>query len=166
MHYDISVRQSLLRPVAVVVGVLGVFLFSLGLYPLLGFSFFPRTDPGQFLINVKAPSGTRIELTDAYIARVEQDIRKVIPEKDLGMIVSNIGTAPGFSSIYSSNSGPHTAFVQVSLNKKHSKSSFAYMNLVRANCIMICPRCLLISRLADWSTLWSTSVSPPPLMFR
>ena len=131
MHYDISVRASLLRPVAVVVGVLGVFFISLGLYPLLGFSFFPRTDPGQFLINVKAPSGTRIELTDAYIARVEQDIRKVIPEKDLGMIVSNIGTAPGFSSIYSSNSGPHTAFVQVSLNKEHSKSSFEYMDLVR-----------------------------------
>ena len=132
MHYDIAVRHSLLRPVAVVVGVLGVFLVSLGLYPLLGVSFFPRTDPGQFVINVKAPSGTRIELTDQYMARIEQDIRDVIPEKDLHMIVSNIGTAPGFSAIYSPNSGPHTAFIQVSLNERHSKSSFAYMSLVRS----------------------------------
>ena len=132
MHYDVAVRKSLLRPAAIVVGVLGVFLLSLGLYPLLGLSFFPRTDPGQFVINVKAPSGTRIELADEYVAHIEQDIRDVIPKQDLGMIVSNIGTAPGFSAIYSSNSGPHTAFIQVSLTKGHSKSSFAYMSLVRS----------------------------------
>jgi multidrug efflux pump subunit AcrB len=131
-HYDKAVAKSLVRPAATVLGVLGVFLFSLALFPFLGLSFFPRTDPGQFVINVKAPSGTRIELTDQYIAQAEQDIRNVIPEKDLGMIVSNIGMAPGFSSIYSSNSGPHTAFVQVSLNAEHSKSTFAYMSLVRS----------------------------------
>ncbi|MBS1815669.1 MAG: efflux RND transporter permease subunit [Acidobacteria bacterium] len=131
LRYDGAVRKSLLRPVATVLGTLGVFLFSLALFPLMGMSFFPRTDPGQFMVNVKAPSGTRIELTDKYVARVEQDIRSVIPEHDLDMIVSNIGTAPGFSSIYSSNSGQHTAFVQVSLKEGHTKSSFDYMAAVR-----------------------------------
>jgi multidrug efflux pump subunit AcrB len=131
-HYDKAVTKSLLRPGATVLGVLGVFLFSLALFPFLGLSFFPRTDPGQFVINVKAPSGTRIELTDEYVAQAEQEIRNAIPAKDLGMIVSNIGMAPGFSSIYSSNSGPHTAFIQVSLNAEHSKSTFAYMSLVRS----------------------------------
>ncbi|WP_035359156.1 efflux RND transporter permease subunit [Edaphobacter aggregans] len=131
MHYDILIRKSLLRPAAVVLGVVGVFLLSLGLYPFLGLSFFPRTDPGQFVINVKAPTGTRLELTDHYIARVEADIRSVVPEKDLGMIVSNIGITPDFSAIYTSNSGQHTAFVQVSLKKEHSRSSFEYMQRVR-----------------------------------
>ena len=64
MHYDIAVRKTLLRPVATVCVILGVFLLSLCLFPLMGFSFFPRTDPGQFVINVKAPSGTRLEVTD------------------------------------------------------------------------------------------------------
>jgi multidrug efflux pump subunit AcrB len=132
MHYDIAVRKSLLRPVTTVVGIMGAFLFSLALFPLMGMSFFPRTDAGQFVINVKAPSGTRLEVTDQYIARVEQDIRSVIPPKDLQMIVSNIGITPGFESIYTSNSTMNTAFVDVSLNKGHSKSSFEYMNLVRA----------------------------------
>ncbi len=95
MHYDIAVRKSLLRPVATFVGITGAFLLSLCLFPLLGTSFFPRTDAGQFVINVKAPSGTRLEVTDQYIARVEQDIRSVIPPKDLGMIVSNIGINAG-----------------------------------------------------------------------
>jgi multidrug efflux pump subunit AcrB len=132
MHYDIAVRKSLLRPAATVVGVLGIFLFSLSLYPFMGLAFFPRTDPGQFVINVKAPSGTRLELTDQYIAQAEDEIRAVIPAEDLGMIVSNIGITPDFSAIYTSNSGQHTAFIQVSLRKGHKKSSFAYMNLVRA----------------------------------
>ena len=131
-HYDKAVAKGLLRPWATVLGVLGIFLLSLALFPFMGLSFFPRTDPGQFVINVKAPSGTRLELTDKYIARVEDDIRSVVPPEDLGMIVSNIGITPDFSAIYTSNSGQHTAFVQVSLKEGHSKSSFAYMNLVRA----------------------------------
>ena len=41
-------------------------------YPLLGLSFFPRTDAGQFVINLKAPSGTRI---DAHGSRSEASRR-------------------------------------------------------------------------------------------
>lgn len=147
LHYDIAVRKSLLRPVATVVGILGIFLLSLALFPLLGRSFFPRTDPGQFVINIKAPSGTRIEVTDRYIAQVEADIRSVLPAKDLGMIVSNIGITPDFSAIYTSNSGQHTAFVQVSLQKGHSASSFAYMDRVRTK---------LSSDLPELSTYFQT----------
>ncbi len=134
MHYDISASR---RDVAAArvgsswrVGGLSV---ELGALPIHGFAlFFPRTDPSQFVINVKAPSGTRIELTDRYIARAEEDIRSVVPPSDLGMIGLNIGITPDFSAIYTSNSGQHTAFVQVSLKEGHSKSSFAYMNRVRS----------------------------------
>jgi multidrug efflux pump subunit AcrB len=132
MHYDIAVRKSLTRPIATVGAITGAFALSLCLFPLLGTSFFPRTDAGQFVINVKAPSGTRLEVTDQYIDQVERDIRTIIPAKDLHMIVSNIGITSGFESIYTSNSGENTAFVNVALNKGHSRSSFAYMNLVRA----------------------------------
>src|SRR5579875_3015 len=48
------------------------------------------------------------------------------------MSVSNIGITPDFSAIYTSNSGQSTAFVQVSLKEGHKRSSFEYMNLVRA----------------------------------
>src|SRR5262249_1042024 len=130
--YDHTVRLSLLRPMSTILGVAGIFLFSLALYPLLGVSFFPRTDPGQFVINVKAPTGTRIELTNEYIKRVEADIRQVVVPRDLEMIVSNIGLTPDFSAIYTSNSGQHTAFVQVSLKEGHKTGSYEYMRRVRA----------------------------------
>jgi multidrug efflux pump subunit AcrB len=132
MRYDIAVRRSLLRPLATVVGILGICLFSFALYPLLGLGFFPRTDPGQFVISVKAPTGTRLELTNQYVKHVEEDIRQVVPPHDLDMIVSNIGITPDFSSIYTSNSGQHTAFVQVSLKKEHSVGSYEYMRRVRS----------------------------------
>ncbi|HZZ15436.1 MAG TPA: efflux RND transporter permease subunit, partial [Candidatus Sulfotelmatobacter sp.] len=132
MRYDITVRRTLLRPMATVIGILGVCLFSFALYPLMGLGFFPRTDPGQFVINVKAPTGTRIELTNQYVKRVEQDIRQVVSPNDLDMIVSNIGITPDFSAIYTSNSGQHTAFVQVSLKKDHAVGSYEYMRRVRA----------------------------------
>jgi multidrug efflux pump subunit AcrB len=130
--YDTAVGRALARPKTTVAVILGFCVLSLALYPLLGVAFFPRTDPGQFVINIKAPTGTRLELTDQYIARVEADIRQVVPERDLGMIVSNIGITPDFSAMYTSNSGQHTAFVQVSLKKEHEVGSYEYMKRVRA----------------------------------
>ena len=131
-QYDRTLAVAIFRPVATVAGLMGVFLLSLALYPLLGVSFFPRTDPGQFLINLKAAPGTRLERTEQYIARVEAEIRQVVPPDELGMIVSNIGVTPGFSSIYTSNSGQNTAFVQASLKENHKVGSYEYMNRVRA----------------------------------
>ena len=109
------------------VGILGSFFFSLALFPLLGCRFFPRTDPGQFVINIKAPTGTRLELTDQYIKRWKTTSARWSRRSDLGMIVSNIGITPDFSAIYTSNSGQHTAFVQVSLKEDHKLGSYEYM---------------------------------------
>jgi multidrug efflux pump subunit AcrB len=107
------------------------FAASLALFPLLGLSFFPRTDAGMFVINIKAPSGTRISVTETEVAKVETLIRQIIPESDLGVILSNIGVTPGFSSIYTSNSAQHTAFVQVGLKDDHKVGSYEYMARVK-----------------------------------
>ena len=129
--YEASLARALLRPAATVLGITGIFVLSLGLYPFVGKSYFPRTDPGQFVINLKAPTGTRLELTDDLVVQVEHIVREVVPARELAILVSNIGTTPGFSSIYTPNSGPHTAFVQVGLTDSRSRSSFRYMDLVR-----------------------------------
>ena len=82
-RYEGVLKIGLLRPVALVLGISGVFILSLGLYPLIGQAYFPRTDPGQFVISVKAPSGTRLELTDQLIGQVEDIVRQIVPQKDL-----------------------------------------------------------------------------------
>src|SRR5262249_3352578 len=55
----------------------------------------------------------------------------VVSPRDLELIVANIGVQPGFSSIYTSNAGPHTATVQVALKENHRVASYEYMALVR-----------------------------------
>jgi hydrophobic/amphiphilic exporter-1 (mainly G- bacteria), HAE1 family len=129
--YDRTLSKALLRPLATLSGLVGVSLLCFSLYPFLGVAFFPRTDPGQFVINVKAPSGTRVELTEGYVKQVEDIIRQVVPPSDLSMIVSNIGVTPDFSAIYTPNSAPHTAFVQASLKEGHKVGSYEYMRRVR-----------------------------------
>src|SRR5439155_15474287 len=113
--YDWLVEIILRRPGLTLVSFGVVFVMSLGLFPMIGLSFFPRTDAGQFVINLKAPTGTRLAVTEGEVAKVEDLVRHVVSPEDLSMVVSNIGSTPGFSSIYTPNSAMHTAFVQVSL---------------------------------------------------
>ena len=54
-----------------------------------------------------------------------------LPPRTSTLIVSNIGSTPGFSSMYTPNSASHTAFVQVSLNEDHRVGSYEYMDRVR-----------------------------------
>src|SRR5580704_17695717 len=104
---------------------------SLLLFPLLNLGYFPRTDAGQFVMNVKLPSGTRIGVTEQEVAKLEALVRQVIPAEDLDMILSNIGSTADYSAMYTSNSAMHTATVQVSLKEGHKVSSFAYIDRVR-----------------------------------
>ena len=129
--YEHWVRRAVQRPGLTVLVLSGVFVASLAIYPLLGLAFFPKTDAGQFTINLKVPTGTRIEVTDQYVAKVEDLIRKAMEGNDLRRIVSNIGVVPDFSSLYTTNSGPYTATVQVQLNPSHRLSSFEYMDRVQ-----------------------------------
>jgi hydrophobic/amphiphilic exporter-1 (mainly G- bacteria), HAE1 family len=131
-RYEKAVTRVLDKPGRTVVYILGGIVLATAIaFPFVGRAYFPRTDPGQFVINLKAPTGTRLEVTDKYIARVEEDVRAVIPRSDLEMIVSNIGITPDISSIYTSNSAMHTAFVQINLKEGHATGSYEYMERLR-----------------------------------
>jgi multidrug efflux pump subunit AcrB len=129
--YDRWIAGVLRWPGLVLVGLGCLFVISLAIYPRLGFSFFPRTDAGQFTISLKAPTGTRIEVTNQLIEQVEQLVRKIIPPEELKIIVSNIGATADISALYTTNSAPHTSTVQVNLADGHKVGSYEYMDRVR-----------------------------------
>ena len=131
-RYEALAYQVLRRPGVTAAILLGAtFLVLIVLTPILGRAYFPRTDPGQFMINLKMPSGTRIEESDRYVARVEDEIRKIVKPGDLDMIVSNIGVTPDLSAIYTPNASMDTAFVQVNLKEDHAVGSYKYIDRVR-----------------------------------
>ena len=130
--YERLAKRAMGRPGLTAAAILvGVVLVLAVTSPFLGRAYFPRTDPGQFVIDVRMPSGTRLEVSNDYIAKVENVIRGVVRPADLDMIVSNIGVYPDLSAIYTTNASMDTAFVQVSLKENHSIGSYVYMQDVR-----------------------------------
>ena len=129
--YERWVRRAVVRPGWTVLALAGVFLLSLAIFPLLDVAFFPRTDAGQFTINMKVPTGTRIEVTEQYVKKVEDLIHRLVSPHDFKMVVSNIGVVDDFTALYTDNAGEYTSTVQVALNDDHETSSFEYMARVR-----------------------------------
>ena len=129
--YERLVRRALRFPALTIVLLLSLFVASLALYPFLGLAFFPRTDAGQFTINLKVPTGSRIENAEQYVSKVEDLIRHVVDPPDFQMVVSNIGIVPDFSALYTTNAGPYTATIQVELKDSHKVGSFEYMARLR-----------------------------------
>jgi multidrug efflux pump subunit AcrB len=130
--YDRLVARVLETPRAMLGIFAIVFVLSLLLFPLLGLSFFPRTDAGQFVVTFKAPSGTKLGDTEQEAAKIEAIVRRIVPSHDLGMTVTNIGVDPGFSALFSPNSATHTGFTQVALSPDHRTSSFRYIDEVKS----------------------------------
>jgi HAE1 family hydrophobic/amphiphilic exporter-1 len=130
-RFDQMQNITLSRPGRTVLFIFCFVLLGCFVAPFMGLSYFPRTDPGQFVINLKAPTGTRIEVTEEEVAKVENIIRKIVEPRDLRLIVSNLGITADFSAMFTSNSASHTAFVQVSLQDDHKIGSFEYMERVR-----------------------------------
>jgi multidrug efflux pump subunit AcrB len=131
-YYEKQVTRALENPARTATFIMGAIVLLIAvLYPFVGQAYFPRTDPGQFVVQIKAPSGTRLEVTDKYMGQVEADIESVIPKGELKMIVSNIGITADLSAIYTTNSAMHTAFVQVNLAEDHKVGSYEYMERVR-----------------------------------
>ncbi|WP_263372139.1 efflux RND transporter permease subunit [Granulicella cerasi] len=130
-RYDSLVNKVLEAPKLVLGVFAAVFLLSLCLFPLLGLSFFPRTDAGQFVINFKAPSGTKLTATEAEAAKIEGIVRGIVSKHDLALTVSNLGVDPGFSALFTQNAAMHTGFTQVALSEDHKVSSYTYIDEVK-----------------------------------
>jgi hydrophobic/amphiphilic exporter-1 (mainly G- bacteria), HAE1 family len=129
--YERQLERALDHKLIVIGFLTAAFIGSLAVFPLLGTQLFPTTDAGKFTINIRAPLGSRLEVTEDLSREVEKVIRQVIPPHDLEMVVANLGLAPSISAIYSNNSGEDTGQILVSLKPGHERSTFFYMDQLR-----------------------------------
>lgn len=130
--YEHTLRVGL-RFKAVVLGLALVALVVVAvlLVPRLRTEFFPKIDAGNFTMLVSAPEGSRIEKTSAIVGAIEDIIRRVVPKEDLDEVVANIGMYYGDAGRFAPNTGPHTAFVLVSLVTGHKGHSNDYIAELR-----------------------------------
>jgi CzcA family heavy metal efflux pump len=84
-------ERLLSRQAAFVTAFLAVCVSAGLLVPWLGENFFPVSDNGQFILHLRAKTGTRIEETARLADLVETAIRREIPPEELDNIIDNIG---------------------------------------------------------------------------
>jgi multidrug efflux pump subunit AcrB len=125
-----SYRNTLawaLSQAGVTVAAFGVLIVvSALLFPLLGRDFFPQVDAGQMRLHVRAPAGTRLEKTQQDFAEVEAQIRKLVGNDQIDVMLDNIGLPYSGINIALSDSatvGPMDGEILISLNKKHSPTA-------------------------------------------
>jgi multidrug efflux pump subunit AcrB len=115
-------RSRLIVPVAAVL-ILGL---GATMLVFVGRDFFPFIDGGQIQLHVRAPAGTRIEVTEKTFQEVEDRIREIIPEKDRALIVDNIGLpARAYNLAFADGStiGANDGTILVSLKEGHSPTT-------------------------------------------
>jgi multidrug efflux pump subunit AcrB len=101
---------------------LGFCVLSCTLVFILGRDFFPSVDGGQIRLHMRLPTGSRIEETARVADEVEGVIRTLVPARDLGTVLDNLGIpVSGINNSYS-NAGTFSSLdgeIQISLNDGH-----------------------------------------------
>jgi multidrug efflux pump subunit AcrB len=102
--------------------------------PSIGTDFFPSTDAGLMKLHFRAPSGSRIEFTDALVAQVEDHIRAIVPAAELGTINSMIGVPQPLNLAFTptDNTSSMDAEILISLKPGHLPTE-GYVRKIRAD---------------------------------
>ncbi len=151
-RYTKSLSWSLQNKVATVLCFILIFLTSALILPSIGEDFFPAVDAGQLRLHVRAPSGTRIEVTEEIFGKVEDEIRKVIPQNEISQIIDNIGIP---SSAYNLAFGDlatvasYDGEILVALTEKRSHGTPFYVEKLRNHLNKTFPHLLFYFQPAD-----------------
>ena len=114
-------RRIIAPLIAVLVLTLGAFMLR-----YVGRDFFPAIDAGQIMLHMRASPATRIEVTEQIFQNVENKIREVIPERDLDLIVDNIGLpqiAYNYAFADGTTIGVNDGVILISLKEGHAPTA-------------------------------------------
>ena len=93
------------------------------LVPSLGMDFFPQVDAGQMRLHVRTPSGTKLEDAQSSFASVEREIRRIVGDDQIDVMIDNIGLPYSGINIALSDTatvGPMDGEILISLKEKHT----------------------------------------------
>ncbi len=119
-----SYQKTLTRLLFVRPAVFTVFAtvacLSILIYPLLGQELFPAGNPSTFQLRVKAPTGTRFEVTEQITKEILGYISQEAKADNVEISIGYVGTQPpsyAISNIYMWTSGPEEAILMVQLKE-------------------------------------------------
>ncbi|HZC94902.1 MAG TPA: efflux RND transporter permease subunit, partial [Bradyrhizobium sp.] len=121
-YYQAFLTAVLNRRATFICAFLGACVSTFLLVPWLGQDFFPSSDSGQFILHLRAKSGTRIEETARLVDLVEASIRREIPATEIDSVLDDIGlpySGINFMHATSGLIGAGDADIMVSLKENH-----------------------------------------------
>jgi multidrug efflux pump subunit AcrB len=142
-------RRAIVPIVAALVLALGAVMFV-----FVGRDFYPAIDGGMIQLHVRAPPGTRIEVTEQIFQAVEDKIRQVIPKKDLDLIVDNFGVpARAYNWAFADGTtiAVNDGVIMVSLKEGHAPTA-DYVRKLREALPAAFPEDLFYFQPADMAT--------------
>ncbi|MFH1197721.1 MAG: efflux RND transporter permease subunit [bacterium] len=106
--YRPALNFSLQKPKLIMLIAILIFLGSLSLFPLIGVSFFPKSDKPQFVIDIEMPQGTSLDKTN----EVTKNIESILSRKE-------------FVRNYAANIGKGNPRIYYNLPTKNERSNYA-----------------------------------------
>jgi len=124
--YQVLLTRLVFARKIFVPGFLAVCACGFLLVPFLGQDFFPSTDSGEFILHMRAKTGTRIEETARLADQVETAIRKAIPNGQINNILDNLGLPYSpYNTMHLTSGivGAEDGDILVSLNEHHGPTA-------------------------------------------
>ncbi|OFW38614.1 MAG: hypothetical protein A3F70_05520 [Acidobacteria bacterium RIFCSPLOWO2_12_FULL_67_14] len=106
LHVALAHRPIVIGGAAASVVVAGL------LYPLLSTELLPQTDEGEVNVNAELAVGTRLELTEAVLLRLEEMVREYVPEAETLITSGGSGGGGGFGGF---GGGTHRGAINIRL---------------------------------------------------
>lgn len=129
-----------------------IFVSAFLVFPFIGRNFFPSVDANLIRLHVKAATGTRLEVTEEIFGSVEKEIKKVIPNEEIALLIDNIGLPFEPSSLaFGDNAtvGPSDGEILISLHSNRRFSTQEYIKKLRSHLKTQFPNLLFYFQPAD-----------------
>ncbi|MEL0159442.1 MAG: efflux RND transporter permease subunit [Deltaproteobacteria bacterium] len=106
------IRFRFLALLAALGGIFGIiFIYATVSAPRNGMEFFPPSEPQEFVLNIKAPVGTTLQVSDKYVNELEDIVRPY--GGSVEAVVANVGQRRGFGAGDSGGTTTHISHVVV-----------------------------------------------------
>lgn len=131
MHRAIGATYALARPGRTLAGAAALFVASLALVPVVGFSLFPKAGTPQFLVDVSTPDGSSLAETDRAARFAE---RIVAQQHGVASVMTNVGrdNPQVYYNVIPRNENAGVAQLFVTLDEYDSRETPAMLDTLRA----------------------------------
>jgi multidrug efflux pump subunit AcrB len=132
----------------------------------LGTEIFPSADSGQIQVRLRAPTGTRVERTEAMARKLLDTIAEEVGPENVIASLGFVGSQPSsypVNTIYLWTSGPHEAVLLVSLKPERTMSTEVLQESLRARINEIAPGAVVSFEAADLVNQVMSFGSPTPI---